>query len=61
MSGKRILTVDEKAEIIRRVGTEARQEDPASRISVFVRDETDDEGRPIVIVRNSTFATGPRA
>lgn len=60
MSGIRTLTVDEKAEIIRRVGIEAREEDPASRISVFVRDETDENGQPIVIIRNSTFGPGRR-
>lgn len=60
MSGIRTLSTDEKAEIIRRVGTEARQENPSARVSVFVRDETDEEGRPIVMVRSSTFASGPR-
>jgi hypothetical protein len=60
MSGCRTLSTDEKAEIIRRVGVEAREKDPSSRISVFVRDETDEEGRPIVMVRSATFAPGPR-
>jgi hypothetical protein len=60
MSGIRTLSVEEKAEIIRRVGSEARAQDPSSRVSVFVRDETDEEGRPIVMVRSSTFAAGPR-
>lgn len=60
MSGYRTLSTDEKAEIIRRVGEEARQENPGARISVFVRDETDEEGRPIVMVRGATFTSGPR-
>lgn len=61
MSGRRTLSTDEKAEIIRTVGSKMREQDPGSRVSVFVRDETDEEGQPIVLVRCATFTEGPRA